>query len=57
MRFFDDVKQHYERGDFEDDFTTIALSPPELKDNCIRKAFAHVGESILQTRKQISPMV
>ena len=49
MRFFDDVKQHYERGDFEDDFTTIALSAPELKDDCIRKAFAHVGESISQT--------
>ena len=48
MRFFGDVKRHFDNGCFEDDFTTIALSAPELKEDFIRKAFAHIGESTTQ---------
>lgn len=40
--FFQDVQLHFDCDEFEDDFTTIALSAPELKEDFIRKDFLHV---------------
>lgn len=51
LKFFNDVKELYDGGDFEDNFTTIALSAPEMRDDFIQKAFIHVGES--ETQKNI----
>lgn len=48
QQLFWDVKLQYDRDGFVEDFNTICLEAPEMKENFIIEAFAHVGNSASQ---------
>ena len=48
QKLFTDLLQSFEQGKVTDDYTTISLSAPDLKENFIWESFAHVGDSTSQ---------
>ena len=52
-KFFVDLSSYLKEGKFNDDYSTIAMEAPELKEKFIHQAFVHVGESVSQKKHRI----
>jgi hypothetical protein len=48
QKFFTDVRQLLHDNKFVDDFQTIATEAPEMTEDFITKAYAHVGDTVNQ---------